>query len=72
MPIPLTIDEAIKKGLRRLSPDEVAALDRSAGHTFTHIEGYLCYNSACSGGTRTVCYNNGDGCNECFETSEGC
>jgi hypothetical protein len=73
MPLPKDAAEAIKMGLRRLTDDEVAALDRSqVTPGDPNIEQFLCYNGPCSNGKRTICYNSGNGCNECFETSEGC
>jgi hypothetical protein len=73
MNTPRNAAEAIKKGLRRLSDEEIAALDlNTASPTSSEEDKFLCYNGTCANGKRIICYNSGGGCNECFETTEGC
>lgn len=74
MAIPLTAEAAMAAGFLKAKPEDVAKSKASPGGLHFHHDalGYLCYAGPCANGERTVCYNNGEGCSDCYQTPEGC
>jgi len=74
MELPKTAEEARQRGWRKATDEEVAKMkaDKRSKHNGESPEGYMCYEGPCSNGQRTICYNNGGGCSDCYTSSEGC